>query len=302
MLKYRKIFYTFSIILTLLSVAALLLWGLKPGIDFKGGSLMEIEYLGTRPDTAVLREVIKPLNLGNVLFQPVDQKGLIVRLENISEERHQALLQAISPGQPVSETLIQKRFDSVGPIIGRELAQRSWMAIALVILMIIIFIAVAFRKVSRPVASWKYGITTVIALIHDVTIPSGIFAVLGHFKGVEIDSLFITALLTIMGFSVHDTIVVFDRTRENLKKGLRKSFEETVDFSLKQVVGRSIKTSVSIVLVLVALLIFGGDTTRYFTLALTIGMVFGTYSSIFIASSLLVTWHNFTQKNKLKKA
>ncbi len=295
-IKHRKIFYTISGIFFGLSVLALLLWGLKPGIDFTGGALLELEYRVSRPEVGVLQQLVADLKLGNVVFQPSGDRGLFLRLRDISEEEHQSLLAALSLGKPVDATLVQKQFDSVGPVIGKELARKSWIAIVLVVLVIIIFIAAAFRKVSRPVSSWVYGAVAVIALIHDVTIPAGVFAILGHFKGVEIDILFVSALLTILGFSVQDTIVVFDRTRENLKKGIKRSFEETVNASLMQVVGRSIKTSTTIVLVLLALLVFGGETTKYFALALTLGMIFGTYSSIFLASPMLVSWFKWREK------
>ncbi len=295
-IKHRKIFYTISGIFFGLSVLALLLWGLKPGIDFTGGSLMEVEYKVSRPEVGVLRQSVGNLKLGNVVFQPSGDKGLFLRLRDISEEEHQSLLMSLSLGKPVDATLVQKQFNSIGPVIGKELTRKAWIAIIFVVLTIIIFIAAAFRKVSKPVSSWVYGLAAVLALIHDVAIPAGVFAVLGHFKGVEIDVLFVSALLTILGFSVQDTIVVFDRTRENLKKGIKKSFEETVNASLMQVAGRSIKTSVAIVLVLLALLIFGGETTKYFALALTLGMIFGTYSSIFLASPMLVSWFKWREK------
>ena len=164
--------------------------------------------------------------------------------------------------------------------------------------MIVLFIAWAFRKAGRPVSSWKYGLIAIVALCHDVIIPVGVFSVLGHFYNIEVDILFVTALLTILGFSVHDTIVVFDRVRENIKKGIGKSFEGSVSRSVRQVRGRSVKTSLAILLVLVALFVFGGAATKYFTLTLIIGIVSGTYSSLFLASPLLVTWYNYQYKNK----
>lgn len=306
MIRYRKISYIVSGSLVLISLVAFVFWGLNPGIDFTGGSLLEIEYTEMRPDVGVLQEAVAPLGLGNILFQPTGEKGLMLRLKNITEAEHQALLQALR--EPFSESLpengslatllIQKRFDSIGPVIGKELTRRAWTSILVVVVMIVIFIALAFRKVSRPVSSWKYGVAAIIALIHDVVLPVGIFSILGHFYSVEVDILFVTALLTILGFSVHDTIVVFDRTRENLKKGIGSRFEETVGISLKQVRGRSIKTSLAILFVLASLFIVGGETTRYFTLTLILGIIFGTYSSLFLASPLLVTWHKWQEKKK----
>ncbi len=298
----RKIFYAISISLVLMSAASLFVWGLKPGIDFTGGSILEVDFATERPDMEKIKRNIGSLEIGNVVYQPTGERGLILRFKDVTEDQHQAILNILSEGKmPMEDVLVEKRFDSIGPIMGRELARRAYVAIALVSFMIIVFIAWVFRKVSRPVSSWKYGLSAVVALIHDITIPTGIFAALGHFRNVEIDSLFVTALLTILGFSIHDTIVVFDRTRENLKKGLGKKFEETVEISLKQVMGRSLKTSFAIVMVLSALFFFGGDTTKYFSLAMLLGIIFGTYSSLFIASPLLVTWNSFKEKSAKKR-
>ncbi|MDP1709551.1 MAG: protein translocase subunit SecF [Candidatus Komeilibacteria bacterium] len=195
--------------------------------------------------------------------------------------------------------VVEDQFESIGPTVGKELLRRSIYSILAVLSAIIIYIAWAFRKVSQPVSSWKYGVAAVIALTHDVVIPCGIFAVLGHFWGVEIDILFITALLTMLGFSVHDTIVVFDRTRENLARARHQgSFEETVNQSVNETIRRSINTSMTAFLALLAMYLFGGDSVKYFVLALMMGIIFGTYSSIFIASPLLVVWNNWSHRGK----
>lgn len=298
MVYNRKITYIISGTLVAISFVSLLIWGLRPGIDFTGGSLLEVEYKDGRPEIAKIQESINALGFGNVLFQPTGEKDLIVRLRDISEDEHQKLLSALTIEARKPE---EKRFDSIGPVIGKELRQKSWIAIALVVVMIILYIAWAFRKVSRPVSSWKYGVAAVIALIHDVSIPSGLFAILGHFKGIEIDILFITALLTTLGFSVHDTIVVFDRIRENLKKQVGKSFEDTVEASIRQTVTRSINTSLTVMFVLIALLVFGPVSVKYFSLTLFVGVTFGTYSSIFLASPLLVSWQKWSEKRKARK-
>lgn len=300
--KYRKIWYVISGLLVLASIFSIFYFGLKLGIDFTGGSLLEIEYNANRPDIAVLQEQVKNNNFENVSIQPTGERGLIVKTKDLTEQEHQQLLSAF--GESPDE-LTEVRFDSIGPIIGKELAQKSLVAIILVVLMIILYIAFAFRKVSsgssrggRGISSFKFGLMAVVALVHDVTAPVGVFAVLGKFFGVEIDILFITAILTVLGFSVHDTIVVFDRIRENLKKGIGGSFEETVGMSVNQTIVRSINTSLTVLLVLLAIFFFGGETTKYFVLALMIGVFFGTYSSIFLASPLLVTLYNFQQRKK----
>lgn len=285
------------------SIFSIFFFGLNLGIDFTGGSLLEIEYLNDRPENFVIKEKISPLNLGNISLQPTGDNGLLIRSKDLSEEEHQAILIALSESDKITET----RFDSIGPVIGKELAQKSWVAMALVLAMIIFYIAFAFRKVSaglskigRGVSSFKYGLMAIVALIHDVAIPTGIFAILGKYFGAEIDILFVTALLTILGFSVHDTIVVFDRVRENLRKGIGENFENTVGLSINQTIARSINTSLTVFFVLLALFFFGGETTKYFSLALIVGIIVGTYSSIFLASPLLVTLYKFQQRKKNK--
>jgi len=298
MVSNRKITYIFSIALVVVSLSALFAWKLKLGIDFTGGSLLEAEYADGRPEISKIQQSVDGLGFGNIVLQPSREKDLIVRLKDLSAEEHKALLDAL---KIEGKTPMEKRFDSIGPVIGKELKRKSLIAIGIVVLMIILYIAWAFRKVSRPVSSWKYGVVAVIALIHDITIPTGVFAFLGHFKGVEVDILFITALLTTLGFSVHDTIVVFDRIRENLRRDAGKSFPEVVEHSIRQTLARSIFTSMTVILVLIALLLFGGPSTKYFSLALLLGVTFGTYSSICLASPLLVTWQKWNEKTKQEK-
>lgn len=288
--KQRRIFYIFSGILIAASLLSIGIWGLKLGIDFTGGSILEVEFQEARPPVTEIDTLIAPLELGETRLQPTGERGLILRSRHLSEDEHQDLLAALGDVQ-------EKRFDTVGPIIGRELRRDSIIAIVLVNTFILIYIAWAFRKVSRPVASWKYGVTTIVALAHDVLIPTGLFAALGHFLGFEVDTLFVTALLTILGFSVHDTIVVFDRIREHLRKSSHPNdFQGLVTASIRETITRSINTSLTVVLALLAVYFFGGETTRLFSLTLIAGIVVGTYSSIFIASPLLVTWHRFYEK------
>ena len=293
----RKIFYTFSLLLNAAGIFSIIFWGLHFGIDFKGGSLMEVEFLNQRPEVSLVKEKISSLGLGDPSIQPSGDKIMMLRLKDLDETAHQQVLQSLQGfGQ-----LEEKRFDSVGPIIGEELKSRAYLAIFTVLVLIILYIAFAFRRVSRPVQSWKYGVAAIIALIHDVFIPTGIFSLLGHYMGIEIDLLFVTGLLTILGFSVHDTIVVFDRIRENLRKGVAKTFEETVNVSINQTMVRSINTSLTVFLALLAIFIFGGASVKYFALLLIIGVFFGTYSSIFVASSILVSWEAWRQKKIAQK-
>jgi len=300
-IKNRKYAYTISVVLFTVSILSLIAWGLKPGLDFTGGSLMELSFSEARPQTIELQEVIKPLDLGEVVVQPSGDNNFIIKFKSVSEEDHQKILGEIAGKYQTENNLItENRFDSVGPVIGKELQKKAWMAIVLASLCIILYIAFAFRKISKPVASWKYGITAVIALIHDTIITVGLFSLLGHFMGIEVDGLFITALLTIIGFSVHDTIVVFDRTRENLGRFYSGKFDEIVNDSVNQTITRSINTSLTTLIVLGCLFLFGGDTIKYFSLALLFGIVLGTYSSILVASALIVDWNLLEKKLKKK--
>ncbi len=293
-IKYRKIFYTISGLLVLVSLLSIFYFGLNLGIDFKGGSIIEVNYLAVRPSTVLIQPALNSLNLGVISIQPTGEQGLIFRLREIAEVEKEGLLQAVSLANTFP--LTEVRASIIGPSLGNELAKKGLIAIALVSLLIILFIALAFRKVSKPVASWKFGLIAIITLIHDIIIPTGVFAYLGATRGTEIDALFITAILTILGLSVNDTIVVFDRIRENLRLKITPYFEETVGISLTQTFTRSINTSLTVILVLLSLYFFGGPTTKDFALVLTIGMVVGTYSSIFLASPLLVTWQKWSEK------
>ena len=282
----RKIFLTVSAVLVFLSAASLALWGLKFGIDFTGGSLWEVEFPAGRPDSAAISAALVDYKMDTALIQPAGEKGVILRSRDINENTHQAALIELKTLGAVEE----KRFESIGPTLGKELQRKSVKAVIGVLVLIIVYIAWAFRKVARPVSSWKYGLIAIIALIHDVTIPTGVFAVLGHFGGVEVDALFVTAALTILGFSVHDTIVVFDRIRENLQRRSGEDFSQTVNASVNETLARSINTSLTVLLVLAAIYFLGGRTTQNFALTLIIGIFLGTYSSIFVAGPLLSYW------------
>jgi preprotein translocase subunit SecF len=293
--KYSTIYYIISGILIMASIVCLAMFGLKFGIELVGGSNMEIQFQTERPSNEAIQQTLLEFNLGQITVQPTGELGAILKFQGVDEATHQQILSKLVGAYNVSET----SFQYIGPSVGQELRNKTEIAIAMVLLAITIYIAFAFRKVSRPVSSWKYGITSLIALIHDVIIPLGIFAILGKLYNVEITIPIITALLTVLGFSVHDTIVIFDRIRENiLRKGMGQ-FEETVDLSLNQTLGRSLSTVFSTLIVLIAIYFFGGDTLKYFALTLIIGITSGAYSSIFIASPLLVSWYRWglTRRN-----
>lgn len=286
---HRKIFYGIAAVLIAFSIFAISFWGLNFGIDFKGGSIVEAKF-----ETATdIKPILANQNHNEAVVRSTEGNGYIVRTHAMSEGEQVALTDAIvAAGGQVTA------LNTVGPILGQELQKKAIWSIILVVLAIILFITYVFRHVSEPVASWKYGMVAIVALAHDVIIPTGIFAFLGRNGGFEIDALFITAILVILGFSVHDSIVVFDRTRENLRNGelKKRTFEEVVGMSVSQTFSRSINTSLTTIIALLVLWFVGPDATRSFALALVIGIFVGTYSSIFVGSPLLVTLQKMKEK------
>ena len=285
----RKIFFILSIIFCGLSVISLAIWGLRPSIDFTGGTLMELEF-AQRPENQVLKTELNALGLESMIIQSTDQQGIIIRAKEIDETKHQQVLTVMREKFSLIE---ERRFTTIGPIIGRELTNKATWAIVLVVLAIILYITWAFRKLSslsRKSNSWQYGLGAIVALFHDVLIISGIFSVLGHFCGVEVDTAFIVAILTVLGYSVNDTIVVYDRIRENLLKYRKRELTDNLNNSVNEIIIRSLNTSITTFLVLLAVYVFGSLIIRHFILALMLGVIIGTYSSIFIASPLLLIW------------
>lgn len=294
-IKNKFVFLTISALIVLASVVALSVYGLKFGIDFKGGTLLEVEYTTIRPETTVVAGVLEAQELkSEAVVQELGEKGLSIKSRPLSEDERTSLVAGLSLDGKYP--LTQTGFTSIGPSVGRELSRKAVTAIILVSFAIVLYIAFAFRKVSKPVSSWKYGLIAITTLIHDVVIPAGLFAVLGHYMGAEVDTLFVVALLTILGTSVADTIVIFDRIRENIKLRTDGTFAETVGKSLSQSFTRSINTSLTIILALIALYFFGPESTKNFSLVLITGLAFGTYSSLFIASPLLVIVEGWQKK------
>ena len=296
-IRYQKYFFILPAALALLSVLAIGVWGLKVGIDLAGGSLLEVSYLEVRPAAGEVQGVVSPLALGEVRVQPTGEQGFILRQRSLTTNEHTALLESLGTLGSVQE----EQFTSIGPSLGQELMKKAWIAIALIVVSIVLFIAFVFRHVSKPISSWKYGVVAIVTLVHDILLPVGLFALLGYAVGAEVDSLFIVALLTILGVSINDTIVVFDRIRENLRlnEEARRSepFDEVVARSISQTITRSINTSVTVIIVLVALYSLGPEATKNFALTLIVGMIAGTYSSIFLASPLLVAWERWSRKS-----
>ncbi len=296
-INHRNFFFIFSGLLIALSVGAMVIFGFKFSSDFLGGSLLEVSYADSARALSFdeAKAMLKPLDLGEYSLRPSGDKHLVLRSRELSADEKNAVVSALSKNNSIEMKI--ERFTSVGPIVGESLKKKSYVAIALVALCIMLFVTFVFRKVSEPVASWKYGVATLIALAHDVIIPTGIYIIFGHYFGAEIDLLFITAILAILGYSVHDTIVVFDRVRENLALlNTKEAFEVTVGKSLSQTMTRSINTSVTIFLTLLALYFVGAEVTRNFAFTLLIGVIVGTYSSICVASPLLVTLEKLQKK------
>ncbi|XOU94856.1 MAG: protein translocase subunit SecF [Candidatus Kerfeldbacteria bacterium] len=295
-IQNRKYWYIFSAIILIPSIVAILLGGLKLGIDFTGGSLIRADFVDNQPTVIEIEDSLAKIDgLGVVSAQPYGDTEMTLRLRNIDNDTYQNILIVLREDFINVE---EKSFESIGPTIGQELKEKAIVAMILVLVFIVLYTSFAFRKSgSANVKPWVYGLGTLVALFHDIIIVVGIFAILGKFWNVEIDILFITALLTVLGFSVHDTIVVYDRVREKLKINYNKTFSDTVNESVNQTLVRSINTSLTTLLVLSALYLFGGDSISQFVLALIIGIIAGTYSSVFIASPFLVTWQKITNKS-----
>lgn len=296
----RKIYLTVSAALVLASWLSLVVFGLNLGRDFTGGSLLEVREASGVLSRQEVQEVVEQVGIKNAQVTAAGQGGaFLIRMESITEETHQKLLSELRfslQAKNKDAALEEVRFESIGPVVGKELQTKALKAIIIALVAIVLYIAWAFRKVSKPIASWKYGVAAIIALVHDISIPTGLFTILGKIVDYEIDALFVTALLTVLGFSVHDTIVVFDRIRENLLRRGGKDFEETANQSVNETLARSINTSLTTILVLTALYVFGGDSTKHFVLVLIVGIFFGTYSSIFVASPLLVIWNKLSRR------
>lgn len=296
-IKHQKIFLAISGVFILASIVSLSVFGLKVGIDFKGGSFTEVSYIDEMPTIVEIQEQIATLEFGETLVQPVGNSEVSIKSRSLSEAERQSLISALSFGEKYD--VEERSFTSVGPSVGKELKRRAIVSLVIVEIVMILFIAYAFRKVSKPVSSWRFGFVTVATLLHDVIMTVGVFTLISYFTGAEANTLFVVALLTVQGLSINDTIVVFDRIRENLinNKDGKLDFKTIVGKSINQTVFRSLNTSLSTIIVLVCLVLWGPESTRIFSLTLAAGMFFGTYSSIFIASPLLTLVDKWQGKN-----
>lgn len=291
-LKYKKIYYIFSGALAIGSLVCLLLFGLKFGIDFLGGSILEVDF-EKRPDNSVIQDKLKDLNLGEIILQPTGEKGVILKLRDISEENHQEILKRLNDVSSVQEL----RFESIGPVIGKELRQKTIILIIISLAALLIYIAISFRKVSFPFSSLQFGVISIAALILDILTLMGVFAALGNFYNIQFGIPIVTAFLTILGYTINDKVIVFDRVRENISRTRGVDIGSLVDRSLNEILLRSLSTGACSLLVLFFIFFLGGQTIKYFALTLIIGIIVGTYSSLFLASPLLVEWTKWRKRD-----
>lgn len=295
LIRYSKYWFALSGVLIALSIAAVAAFGLKPSIQFTGGSILE--FSTNQPhEVSDINDAFADAGI-TVVVQPSGEDNFIARMPELDTKSKEELISKLNAS--LEGGVQEERFESIGPVLGQELVRKSTIAVILLLLSIVGYVAWTFRTVSKPVSSWKYGTVTIVAALHDVIIPMGVFAILGKTAGYEIDVAFIAAMLTILGYSINDTIVILDRIRENVLRKRHVSddeFADVVNASINQSAVRSVHTSVTTLLALVAVFFFGGDTLQPFALALIIGILTGTYSSIFIASPLLTLWHKQSKK------
>ncbi len=292
-------YFGFSLLVIIPGIIAMFLWGLNLSIDFIGGSRLTLSFNNSVSSKQIqaVNNVLKDEKLKTASPEKSD-KQIFIRTSPMDQSQNTKFINALAAQ---FKDVKEQDFETIGPVIGQETTLNALKAVVIASILIILYITWSFRQVPKPASSFRFGVCAIIALIHDVLVVVGIFAILGHFLNVEIDSLFVTAILTVIGFSVHDTIVVFDRIRENLKKTGGYDFPKTVNESIIQTIGRSLNTSLTVILILIALLLFGGESIHWFVVALLIGVVSGTYSSIFNASPLLVLWHEISSRKKETK-
>ena len=295
MYKTYTIMFFVSIALTIGALVTFFSYGLNLGVDFRGGSILELEFNDVRPSAEDIHKVLSDnLTVKDIEVGLVGDKGILLKMGEISESQHQEILKKLKDN--FEDQLQEKKFDSIGPVVGKELEDKSVNAIIITLLAIIIYIAFVFRKMSVVLSPWVMGLAAMLALAHDIIIPVGVFAFLGHFYNIEISAVFMAALLTILGYSVSDTVVIFDRIREDvIRNRSKEGFGKLVHVSIMQTLTRSLNTNFTALLSLVAIYFFGGESLKYFALALIIGIFLGAYSSIFVASPLLVWWSSWTK-------
>lgn len=304
-LKLTKFYYILSLILVVGALFSIFSYGFKFGIDFSGGSILELEFSAqggsaaggeNRPDNPKIQEKLNELNLGEIIIQPVADKGVMIKMKEINETTHQQIISKLGEISPVKEVT----FENIGPVVGKELREKTMILVIVSLVALLVYISISFRNVSGLISGWQYGIVSLIALTFDVLITVGLLCFLGKFYDVQFNIPIITALLTILGYTINDKVIVFDRIRENILKRMIDNFKELVDKSLNETLTRSLSTGTCTLLVLVFIFLFGGDTLKYFSLTLIVGIVVGTYSSLFLASPILVSWLKWKERKLMK--
>lgn len=292
-LKYKKFYLFFSLSLIFLSLISVFVFGLNFGIDFTGGSILEVEYQNSRPANQEIGDKLASLNLGETVIQPTGEKGVIIRMKEASEEKHQEIVSKLKENSELKEL----RFETIGPVVGRELRQKTIILIVVSFVALLFYVAFAFRQISQLVSPWQYGTISILTISFDVLVTISVFALLGKFYNVQFNIPIVTALLTILGYTMNDKIIIFDRIRENLLKN-KKSVDlgSLINQSLNQILSRSLSTGFCTLLVLALIVLFGGETLKYFSLTLIVGIVIGTYSSIFLAPFVLIVWLQWRKK------
>lgn len=298
-IKYKYIYLLISLIVLVPGIISLIVFKLNLAIDFTGGSVFEYQIEELTSDSAPVVDSVGQVFANQdiaVEGTTIEDNRIIVRTKPVETNRIDAITGAVKEKYPEAT---QVSFETVGPSVGAETTKNAFVALGVASIGILLYIAYAFRNVPKPYSSFRFGTSALIAMLHDALVVLGVFSILGHFMNVEIDALFITALLTVIGFSVHDTIVVFDRIRENLRKlASNMPFSEVVNYSIVETLNRSFATSLTVIITLSALLLLGGESIKYFALALLVGIISGTYSSIFNAAPILVIWEEFNSKKK----
>ncbi len=303
-LKYSKLYFALGILFVGASIACISIFGLKMGIDFQGGSSIEIDYKNTRPETQQIRDALKGINeMDNIQIQPIGKSGVVLKIDNkdISSETYATVIEKLKTTGEFDES--SAGIQTISPLIGKELKDKTILVVLVSLVAMLLYIALAFKNVSKPISSFQYGFASTITLFHDVVIPLGVLSVLGKYYGAQLSIPVVTALLTIVGYCINNTVVVFDRIRENLTKDRKSSYDEIVNRSLNETFTRCINTSLTVLIALVPLYYFfsNEEGLKYFTLTMGIGVLAGIFSSIFLASPMLVYWNKLRQgRNKTK--
>ncbi|MDD4531458.1 MAG: protein translocase subunit SecF [Candidatus Pacebacteria bacterium] len=302
-LKYTKIYFALAIIAVGLSLYAIFAFGLNMGIDFEGGSSINVSYKNDRPGTEQIKSALSGIEeMNGVQIQPMGQKEVVLKVnkKDISSSVYQNVITQLATTGEIDEN--SASIETISPLIGKELKDKTVIVVVVALLAMLAYIALAFRNVGKPISSFQYGFSSTLMLFHDVIIPLGVLAVMGKYFGAQLSIPVITALLTVVGYCINNTVVVFDRVRENLQKDRKSSYDEIVNKSLNETITRCINTSLTVIIALIPLYYFfsNEESLKYFAITMGTGVIVGIFSSVFLASPLLVAWNNYRQKKRGK--